>query len=197
MRSASSTPLGRTLARRAARLVGHRSLRDVSRAFPDDCSGLVRYVYSGAGIDLLAPTGHTGRRAAGGGSLSAELYRRARDRRLLRARPRPGDLVFFRDTYDRNRDGRRDDGITHVGLVESVTSAGEVTFVHRLGSGIVRSKLDRRHPRLRRDGRHQVRNDVLRRQTSTDRAYLTGELLVGFARPPPRTFGRRKAGASG
>jgi len=36
----------------------------------------------------------------------------------ITADPRPGDLVFFRGTYDKNGDGsvNNDDGVTHVGL---------------------------------------------------------------------------------
>ena len=37
--------------------------------------------------------------------------------------PRPGDLAFFHDTYDRNRDGRANDPYTHVALVEAVDGA--------------------------------------------------------------------------
>ena len=176
--SSAATPLGRSLARRAARLVGHRSLRDVSRAFPDDCSGFVRYVYARAGLDPLGPG-----ESRPGASVAAELYRRAPHRRPAASRPRPGDLVFFHDTYDRNRDGLVDDGITHVGLVESVAPDGRVTFIHRASKGIVRSHLDARHPTVRRDARRRVRNDVLRARDRKRRERLAGELLVGFAGP--------------
>src|SRR5712664_1663336 len=87
--------------------------------------------------------------------------------RALRRRPSPGDLVFFRNTYRR--------GLSHVGIVESVRGS-QVKFVHRTGSGIVRSRLDLQRPHAR------GRNDVLRRGP---RRALTGELLVGFAAPDP------------
>jgi hypothetical protein len=85
----------------------------------------------------------------------------------LRPRPRPGDLVFFRDTWRH--------GLSHVGIVQRVRGS-EVTFVHRAGRGIVRSRLDLRHPHARQG------NDVLRK---APRRALTGELLVGFAAPDP------------
>jgi len=59
--------------------------------------------------------------------------------------------------------------------VQSVRGS-EVKFVHRTGSGIVRSRLDLQRPHAR------GRNDVLRR---APRRALTGELLAGFAAPDP------------
>ena len=42
---------------------------------------------------------------------------------------------LFRDTYDRNRNRRRDDDLTHVAIVESVASDGTITLVHKGGEG--------------------------------------------------------------
>jgi hypothetical protein len=152
--------LGTRLAERAEAAAGLRSVRQLSRVATDDCSGFVRVIYGREGVDLTALP------AAPGENGVAQLHRLAKSRGALRRRPRPGDLVFFRDT------GRR--GLSHVGIVERVR-ASEVFFVHRVRSGIVRSRLDLRHPHLRR------RNDVLRRAPRA----LTGELLAGFAAPDP------------
>jgi len=71
-----------------------------------DCSGLVQYVYSQAGIELPRTTG--------------EQYRAALP--IKRQSLRPGDVVFFR-TH-----GRR--FVTHVGIY-----LGEDKFIHAPSSG--------------------------------------------------------------
>jgi hypothetical protein len=165
------------IVRRAAALVGV-PLRQVSRSVPDDCTGFVRLAYQHAGIDLMEH-----------GSLPSEngvtaIHRGARAKGALhRRRPRPGDLVFFRETYDRNRDGRRNDGLTHIGIVESVDPRGTVTFFHRGSQGVARARLNLLHPTKRtwKDG--AVVNDYIRRKSARSRAYLTGELFSGFASP--------------
>lgn len=165
---------------RAAQLVGVEHLGRVDRSVPDDCSGLVRLAYLKAGIDLVNHGFLDGENAV------TAIYRRAETRGALHHRPRPGDLVFFRETYDRNRDGKRNDGLTHIAVVESVERDGTVTFIHRGSKGIARSRLNLFFPRTHRAGQDgPVLNDFLRAASRGQRAWLTGELLVGFASPGP------------
>jgi hypothetical protein len=119
----------------------------------------VRAIYGREGVELAALPARSGENGV------SYIHRVAAARRALRKRPKPGDLVFFRNTYRK--------GLSHVGIVESVRGS-EVTFVHRASKGIVRSRLDLRRPHAR------ARNDVLRRGP---RPALTGELLAGFAAP--------------
>jgi cell wall-associated NlpC family hydrolase len=154
--------LGSRLAEHAQSAAGLRSVRQLSRTATDDCSGFVRTIYAREGVDLRALPARPGENGV------AYLHRLARARRALRRTPRPGDLVFFRNTYR--------PGLSHVGIVDTVRGS-EVRFVHRTRSGIVRSRLDLRHPRAR------DRNDVLRRAPRA----LTGELVAGFAAPDPLT----------
>jgi cell wall-associated NlpC family hydrolase len=153
--------LGTRLADRAHDAAGLSSVRQLSRSANDDCSGFVRAIYGREGVDLAPLPARPGENGV------TYLHRVAAARRALRAHPRPGDLVFFRNTYRK--------GLSHVGIVDSVRGS-EVTFVHRAGKGIVRSRLNLRAPHAR------GRNDVLRRGP---RPALAGELLAGFAAPDP------------
>jgi peptidoglycan DL-endopeptidase CwlO len=130
---------------------------------PLDCSGYVLDAYRAAGVKVaLGPPGV---------SRSETLYRSGEPV----DRPRPGDLAFFDDTYDRNRDGRRGDRFTHVALVEAV-DGDAVTLLHR-GGKVERIRLDLAH----RDD--PSRNDAVRLRRPRDvpgTRYLSGELLTAF-----------------
>jgi hypothetical protein len=164
---------------RAVQLVGVKHLGRVDRGVPDDCSGFVRLAYLKGGIDLVNHGFLQGENAV------TAIFRRAQGQGAVHLRrPRPGDLVFFRETYDRNRDGLRNDGMTHIGVVERLEPDGTVTFIHRGSKGIARSRMNLRFPRTHRAGEGgPVLNDYLRAAARGHRAYLTGELFVGFASP--------------
>ena len=156
--------------------VGLSSLRRVTRRVPDDCSGLVRLVFGQVGFEPQLT--HARRRD----NATTALWREAEARGLVHFDvPRPGDLVFFRETYDRNRDGRRNDGLTHVGIVEEVAEDGVVTFIHRGSKGVVRGRLDRSRPSVRHDDAGQVVNDFIRAPDRTRGPRLTGQLFAGYA----------------
>ncbi|WP_224242592.1 CHAP domain-containing protein [Hyalangium gracile] len=187
--------IGRKAVSRAAMWVGLPSLARVSREVNDDCSGLTYLAYWRPGLNLLPEEVRPGESGV------AAMYRKAQALGALRSQPRPGDLVFFQETYDRNRDGRRNDGLTHVGVVERVAPDGLVTFVHRAGGGVKRSKLHLSLRDVRRDGKGRVLNDWLRRPDKKGPGQLAGELVVGFATvderwvtpEPPRTARRATA----
>ena len=173
-----TSPLASGLLERLSRWVGTSSLRKVSRRVPDDCSGLIRLAYLEVGLRMAPSEGRRGE------NLTTGFWRRAN--RLGQVRPgdpKPGDLVFFNETYDRNRDGRRNDGLTHVGIVEEVLPNGTVVFIHRGVDGVKRSRLNLHDGTRHKDERGEVLNDWLRRQEGKHRAYLAGELLAGFAPP--------------
>lgn len=173
------SPTAARIVERAVQLVGVKQLGRVDRSVPDDCSGLVRLAYLKAGIDLVNHGFLNGENAV------TAIYRRAQVRGAVHhRRPRPGDLVFFQETYDRNRDGKRNDGMTHIAVVETVEVDGTVTFIHRGSKGIARSRMNLLFPRTHRAGQSgPVLNDYLRAAARGQRAWLTGELFVGFASP--------------
>jgi hypothetical protein len=124
--------------------------------------------------------------------------------------PAPGDLVFWHDTYDRNRNGLADDRYTHVGIVEHVQE-GTVTFLHRGGKGVARGvmTLGRRGDASARDGR-RLNSPIRAIAHPVKTGGLAGELFAGYGRigpepiaeaprqasPPPRPERQAEAPAS-
>jgi hypothetical protein len=145
------------LARTAEDWIGRRNLDLDGRRFSNDCVGFVRLVYAANGIDVSATPSRRGDNGV------TAIYAFTQSHGLLhQAAPRPGDLVFFRDTYDRNGDGVLNDGLTHIGIVDFTYPDGTVEVIHRVSRGVVRYRMNVDHPLDRtRDGR--VINDFLRR----------------------------------
>jgi hypothetical protein len=161
----------------ARRLLGHRTVSWPGQPFPDDCSGLVEGIYASVGVPLQGAAWRGDNGVTG-------LYRYAQTRGRIFASgiPAPGDLVFFRDTYDQNRDGVLDDGLTHVALVESVSEDGTVAIIHRVRRGVMRYRMNLGHPEIHTDPRTgQVLNDYLRGSTGASRPVLTAQLFFAFA----------------
>ncbi|MFP2910164.1 CHAP domain-containing protein [Pyxidicoccus sp. 3LFB2] len=160
---------------RAKQYVGLRSLATVSTSVNDDCSGFTQLAYRKPGLNLMPE--HT---FPGENGVKA-IYRKASALGTLRETPRPGDMVFFRDTHDRNRDGKLNDGLTHIGVVERVGEDGTVTFVHKASGLVKRGKFNLARPDVRKDEKGRVLNDWLRRKDKRNRGYFAGELVAGFA----------------
>jgi hypothetical protein len=172
-------------------LVGRTKIQLSGRTWPADCTGFVEAVHSRAGVSLR------GAAAKGDNGVTAFYrYARAKGRVYTRGTPRPGDLVFFRETYDRNRDGRRNDGLTHVALVDEVESDGTVVVIHRVTRGVVRYRMNLDRPHLRRDPRTgEVLNDLLRAPGAGKTPVLTGQLFAAYGsvlpEPRPAAVARR------
>jgi hypothetical protein len=139
---------------------------------------MVRLAYLEAGLTLAPSEGKAG------DNMTTAFWRRAQRLGEFRTGdPAPGDLVFFSETYDRNRDGRRNDGLTHIGIVEEVRPNGTVVFIHRGSDGVKRSRLNLVQVARRSGENGELLNDWLRFATRRQRGYLAGELLTGFASP--------------
>ncbi len=177
-------PGGREAVLATARsLVGQSRLVVKGRKYPSDCIGLVLAAYGQVGITFKGSA-----LAGDNGVTSLYRYAQTQGRVYTRGRPVPGDVVFFRETYDQNRDGRRNDGLTHVGLVDAVDADGTVTVIHRVKRGVVRYRMNVARKDVARDSRTgAVINDVLRPPGPGRRQVLTGQLFVAYGSllPPP------------
>jgi probable lipoprotein NlpC len=179
---AEASPAQAAIAQTAARFIGAPRVEVAGRRLRYDCSGLARGVYLAHGIDL-----YDGAEAADAPNGVRLIWRHVASRGVIHygPDPRPGDLVFFNNTWDRNGDGRVNDLLTHVGIVEQVEANGTVVFVTHVSRGIQRYRMNLAAPSLRRADDGRVLNDYLRRRRDEDPGdarYLTGELFAGFGR---------------
>lgn len=153
----------------AKSLVGKRSATYKGKHYRPDCSGTVRAIYDHAGLWLGSSSSKEPE------SDSATIYRYIQKAGTISERdPAPGDVVFFDNTYDRNRDGLLNDSLTHVGVVEEVLPDQTVLFIHHLGNSIVRSSMNLERP--------ERGNDMLRRATKESKGLSAAELFVGFGK---------------
>lgn len=157
--------------------IGEPRVVKSGRRYPADCTSVIRAAYDELGMDLLSE-GH----ARDNGVTAILRYARAHGRLYTGGHPLPGDLVFFRNTYDRNHDGAYDDGLTHIALVESEDANGTVTLIQRLNEGIVRSRMNLHHRHWHTDpDTGEVLNDYLRIGRGANRDRVTGELFSTYA----------------
>ena len=155
-------------------LVGKSRVRLEGQAWPDDCTGLVRGVFHQVGVNLLADA-----EPADNGVTAIYRFAVRHGRIFEGGRPVPGDIVFFRDTYDQNRDGRSNDGLTHTGIVDDVSDDGTVTVIHRVARGVVRYRMNVGRPDAHATDNGAILNDYLRPAGSAARV-LTGQLFAGY-----------------
>ncbi len=114
------------------------------KKFKMDCSGVIRAIYQKAGIDLAKDF----KKYKGGGV--QRIYQTLQSKGLIYRPtvPVPGDILFWDNTYDANRNGRADDVLSHIGMVVSSDKRkGDVVFVHHHDrKGIVFEKMNLLHP---------------------------------------------------
>ena len=141
-----------------------------------NCTGLVQACFDVLGCDER-PTGST-----------RDLHAWCVAQERMTDTPEPGDLVFFDDTWDRDRDGRRDDPLTHVGVVVDLLTGGRLRFVHVGSRKLKAGFLHEGRPGDKRDEDGNTLNSPLRVRRKRDPGgtrYLAGQLLRGFCRPIP------------
>ena len=165
---ARSASVGKRVAAAADHYLEH-----APRGFRDDCSGFVMAATHRAGVPMTGST--------------RDMFEALDARGLIHSRRRPqlGDLVFFDNTYDRDRNGRWDDELTHIGVVIAVHSDDTVVVAHAgTSAGRTTMKMNLRHPDARTDARGAVINDWLRSRSSRDpehAQHLSGQLWRAFA----------------
>jgi probable lipoprotein NlpC len=175
------------LAARAASLVGQTgAFRAGAERYNADCTGFVEAVYALEGIPLR----ELARSVAPGERSGVVGVHRAMSRYGVvfgggGEWPAPGDLVFWHDTYDRNRNGKADDPFTHVGIVEYVVD-GTVVFIHRGGQAVARGAMTPERPAEAAAGGVAL-NSAIRKRSARVAGVpaLAGALFAGYGRLDP------------
>ncbi|MCF7949133.1 MAG: CHAP domain-containing protein [Spirochaetia bacterium] len=181
---------GQELSRLQAKLVegalslnGRNRLNVNGRRFNADCTGTVLAIYWHAGIDLATPM--TQYRGNG----VTRLYRFLEDEQALykTRRPKPGDIIFWDNTYDRDGDGQANDYLTHTGMVVSVEEDGTLHYIHHnYRKGVVLARMNLYRPGVYTeivDGQQQVINSPMRMRGSPNfDKWLASELTRSFGR---------------
>lgn len=167
----------------AKSLVGKNSLTVRGKKFNVDCTGGVLASYYAAGIDLwplMAPYKGNGVK---------RLYNALEDKDLVTtgAWPVPGDIVFWDNTWDTNKNGRADDYLTHAGLIISSDEEGNIEyFHHHIKKGYVIEKMNLLNPDVDRkvvDGKTVIVNSWIRAAGLGKKpGWLASHLFRGFGR---------------
>jgi hypothetical protein len=168
------------IVRTAAGLVGAKTIESNGQRIAYDCAGVARAIYMAHGIDLYEG-GDRGTKTNG----VRLIYNHVRERGRIHQGPmvHPGDLVFFDNTWDYNRDGRANDPLTHVGIVERVEADGTIVFISRVADAIERYRMNLAQPHVHQTSDGRILNDYMRRKRWSDEKgtrYLTGELFASF-----------------
>ncbi len=168
------------IAKTAAKLVGAKTIKYKGRRIRYDCAGVTRAVYLANGIDLFKNPDRDRR-----GNGTTLIYNHVRRYGRIHRGPKahPGDLVFFNNTWDSNDDGRINDPLTHVGVVERVEEDGTIVFISRVSRAIERYRINLTRPGLHKSGDGRLLNDFMRRKRPRDPGntrYLTGQLFAAF-----------------
>ena len=146
-----------------------------SRSTPSDAAAYVEAVYA------LNETPVT---ESGASPTIVNMYRHADSTGTVyhATTPAIGDIAFFHNTSDRNGDGRNNDWYAHVGIVESVDSAGTISVLSYLDGEVSRIYMNLEHASdIELDGTRI--NSELRAARESDpeyTRYLAGELFAGF-----------------
>ena len=165
----------------ALRLIGVEKIFVKGKTFSHDCSGTVMAIYWYAGIDLSRNFANY----TGGGT--ERIYKYLADKELLYKTnlPVPGDIIFWDNTYDKNKNGKVDDYLTHMGMVVAVDKNGTIEYIHEnYRKGIILARMNlfntgTYYTTLK--GKKVVLNDPLRMRGSPKSSkWLSGQLYRNF-----------------
>lgn len=156
------------------------------KKFRNDCSGFVRSIFDNFDVELY----NTTRVKRNGNWLSGTevIYNFIEDNGEIFSNklPRIGDIIFFDNTTDRNRDGKVNDNFTHIAIVVNVLANGTIYYIHKSNRGINIQKMNLRYPNkvYIKNGKKNIKvNSYLRKRRKKDKKgtpYLSSQMFRAF-----------------
>ena len=157
-----------------------------NKKFLNDCSGFVRSVYDKFNIELY----DTKRNKKNGKWLNGTnvIYNFVQENGEIFKNKLPvmGDIIFFDNTTDRNRDGKVNDKFTHIAIVINVKSNGTVYYIHKSNRGINIQKLNLKYPNkvyIKVNNKKIKVNSYLRKRRKKDKKntpYLSSQMFRAY-----------------
>lgn len=153
------------------------------KRFLNDCIGFVNYVYYRAGFDLVKAYGN------GRGGVSS-LYDGLRKHHFIfdAKTAAPGDIIFFDNTYDINRNGSWDDPLSHIGIIVGIEKHNTLVYIHNASHGVEEDHINLYYPNThafkQKDGSLYIINSYLRRDRGEGYAkkeYVASSFYRAFA----------------
>ncbi|MDA0712487.1 MAG: hypothetical protein O2897_00665 [bacterium] len=162
----------------AQSLVGKHQATVGKKKYTADSAGTVLAIYDFFGVNLKPKKNNKNNDSV------QNIYEATKEKGLIdKQSTEPLDLIFFDSTFDRNNNGKLDDHITHVGIVEQILPDDTIIFIHFLGASIIRSRMNLKNPSMQYNTQNKERiNHLLRSSTQKEENLTSAELFFGFGR---------------
>jgi hypothetical protein len=153
------------------------------RTFVLDCIGTVSAIFWEMDIDVRKDF-----RLYNGDGVS-RLYQSLQAQKSIHTDlyPRPGDVIFWDNTWDAKGDGKlNDDPLTHAGIVLSVDADGTIHYVHEhVIKGVTVESMNLLHPRDYYDPQGRIINNAMAMNSGISRKdnpphWTSGDLWDSF-----------------
>ena len=153
------------------------AIEQAHKDFRRDCSGYVQAILSSLGHDVVGFTREYGIRTNGVAQIfeyverSGTIYKNEL--------PKIGDLIFFSNTYDVNRDGQINDKLSHIGIVTKIDEDGTISFKHVIHREIKTDYINLSKPTLH-SYKGRIINSYIRRAGKNSAYPTTTSQLFDF-----------------
>ena len=88
--------------------------------------------------------------------------------KLYKENPKVGDIVFFDNTFDKNKDKEFNDKLTSIGIVVEIDNEGTIYFLYKTSKGVKLRMMNLKHPE-----QEKVKNKNITKTINSKMRWLT------------------------